>query len=141
MARSVVTCDQCGREFPTSYPTRAKRCSDECRSRAASLRATEWNRTNKRRKYADTRTCHYTPARRARTYGITVAEVEAMEARFDAHGCDLCGTKRGKACIDHDHVTGIVRGILCQPCNTAIGVLGDTPEGLQAALDYLEGSR
>lgn len=39
--------------------------------------------------------------------------------------------------IDHCHVTGEIRGLLCSKCNTGIGLLGDNVEGLQAALDYL----
>ena len=40
--------------------------------------------------------------------------------------------------VDHDHVTGKVRGVLCMPCNTGIGLLGDSIEGLERAVDYLK---
>lgn len=39
--------------------------------------------------------------------------------------------------IDHDHVTGSVRGILCGPCNTAIGLMRDDTERLARAIGYL----
>lgn len=39
--------------------------------------------------------------------------------------------------VDHDHKTGEVRGLLCQPCNTAIGMLEDCPDRLRGALRYL----
>lgn len=39
--------------------------------------------------------------------------------------------------VDHDHETGEVRGLLCQPCNTAIGMLEDCPDRLRGALRYL----
>jgi len=41
--------------------------------------------------------------------------------------------------IDHDHRTGQIRGLLCNPCNGAIGMRGDDAEGARAALDYLKG--
>lgn len=39
--------------------------------------------------------------------------------------------------IDHDHVTEQVRGLVCKKCNTGIGLLGDTIEGVERALAYL----
>jgi hypothetical protein len=40
--------------------------------------------------------------------------------------------------VDHCHVTGVVRGLLCSKCNTAIGMLGDNEEGIERALAYLQ---
>jgi hypothetical protein len=39
--------------------------------------------------------------------------------------------------IDHDHVTGDIRGLLCHACNVALGLLNDDPELLEAAAGYL----
>lgn len=39
--------------------------------------------------------------------------------------------------VDHNHKTGKVRGLLCSDCNTGIGKLKDSPDVLQAAIDYL----
>lgn len=57
--------------------------------------------------------------------------------------CAVCG----KSCevnavlsVDHCHTTGKIRGLLCNKCNTGIGLLGDNIEGVQAALDYLKAS-
>ena len=47
-------------------------------------------------------------------------------------------TKTDIAHLDHDHSTGKVRGILCQNCNVAIGLLRDNPDLLRAAAEYLE---
>ncbi len=56
-------------------------------------------------------------------------------------GCRICGKrpnpKHRAFHVDHDHVTGKVRGILCKTCNTALGMLGDSVAGLMRAVEYL----
>jgi hypothetical protein len=49
--------------------------------------------------------------------------------------CALCPEE--PTCIDHDHDTGIVRGILCRQCNGALGKLGDSVESLMRAVEYV----
>lgn len=62
--------------------------------------------------------------------------------------CMICGTPPGKRkrgwrtlCVDHDHETGVVRGLLCRRCNTGIGMFGDDPVLVAKALLYLEEAR
>ena len=45
--------------------------------------------------------------------------------------------KAEKIHIDHCHVSGVVRGLLCLTCNTGIGMLNDSPDLLEAAKQYL----
>lgn len=76
-------------------------------------------------------------------YGITQEE---YETRLERQGlkCAVCRSpspksRRGVFVVDHCHYTGRVRGLLCTPCNTAIGNLGDTLAGVEAAANYLRG--
>lgn len=52
--------------------------------------------------------------------------------------CGICQTPISKPCIDHCHITGKVRGLLCYCCNTALGKFRESPELLQKALNYLK---
>lgn len=53
--------------------------------------------------------------------------------------CDCCGKESNKTLVlDHDHNTLAFRGWICDPCNTGIGKLGDTLDGVQDALNYLK---
>ncbi len=64
-------------------------------------------------------------------------EGEAAWLRIEAgEPCDACGERRSRMAIDHDHKTGRVRGILCSPCNTALGLLQEDPDRFAALLSY-----
>jgi len=41
------------------------------------------------------------------------------------------------AAIDHNHATGLIRGLICRNCNSGIGMLSDDPIKVAAALTYL----
>ena len=73
-----------------------------------------------------------------RCYGITLEEKEAL---MTAQGgqCGVCRRDlTGKICVDHDHKTGKIRGILCSTCNSGLGFFGDSIEIIQKAISYLE---
>jgi hypothetical protein len=75
----------------------------------------------------------------ARKYGITPAERDTLFAHNNGM-CWVCDVKTAET-IDHCHITGAVRGALCRQCNTAIGMMGDNPELVAKALEYLNGER
>lgn len=91
---------------------------------------------------------HYMRKRKLRdSYGITLEqEAEMMAAQGDK--CAICDAPSGKRngptgklsnlCVDHCHKTLKVRGLLCDACNTAIGLLQDSPAILLRAAAYLE---
>lgn len=74
----------------------------------------------------------------AHKYGMSPEDYRRMH---DAQGgtCAIChseGNRQG-LCVDHSHRTGRVRGLLCGPCNAAIGLMKDSEERLRAAASYL----
>jgi len=75
-----------------------------------------------------------------RVYGITLEE---SILQFGT-ACNNCGHTPGEddtlLRTDHCHDTGKVRGRLCNRCNVGIGQLGDTIEGLESAIRYLQRS-
>ncbi|QGH75827.1 endonuclease VII [Gordonia phage Syleon] len=82
------------------------------------------------------RRCREAKARdhRRRTYGLTDEQYEALKTPDGK--CPICKLRPGRY-IDHNHETGQVRGILCQPCNTALGAFAEDPEIFARALEYL----
>lgn len=75
---------------------------------------------------------------RMKKHGITQQRFESMLTSQDGR-CAICGEHMRLPCIDHDHRSGQVRGLLCTGCNTGIGDLKDDPRVVKAALDYLIG--
>lgn len=51
--------------------------------------------------------------------------------------CAICGSHT-KLCMDHCHLSGEPRGLLCKKCNAGIGMLNDSPTLLINALRYLD---
>ena len=76
-----------------------------------------------------------------RRYGITVADYKVMFENQKGL-CAICEQHQDnfkrRFCVDHCHDTGIVRGLLCDNCNSGIGKLGDDIDYLKAAIMYLQ---
>ena len=51
--------------------------------------------------------------------------------------CQICDCKLTKKCIDHCHSTNKIRGVLCNNCNTALGLVGDNVDTLHKMINYL----
>lgn len=77
------------------------------------------------------------PEGRWHRYGLTNAEYTQMV--IDQEGaCAICDKIPHEVLrVDHDHVTGVVRALLCRKCNTGIGFLGDSVQSVTKALMYL----
>jgi recombination endonuclease VII len=77
--------------------------------------------------------------RRLKAYGITAEDFTRMLAEQD-NRCAICGNVFSgpkHTHIDHSHVTGQVRALLCSHCNPGLGHFHDDPVLLQRAIDYL----
>lgn len=79
----------------------------------------------------------------SKNYGLTIGEFNSFW-RAQNGKCAICavemvaaGREKNSACVDHNHETGEVRGLLCRPCNHGIGCLNDSPEVLDRAAVYL----
>lgn len=80
------------------------------------------------------------------SYGLTEEDYEAM-LEVQEYTCWIChkdeerkredGTPLSLS-VDHCHVSGRVRGLLCTKCNTALGLFREDVEAMQRAIDYLK---
>lgn len=72
-------------------------------------------------------------------YGVTPGAFKRMLAN-QGGVCAICGGLGGKKgfCVDHDHESKEVRGLLCSTCNTGIGFLKDSSDITRRASDYLK---
>jgi hypothetical protein len=67
-------------------------------------------------------------------YKLQNGKCMICEIEKPLHGANPADTLH----IDHDHITGQIRGLLCTSCNNGLGRFKDTPELLRKAADYLE---
>lgn len=111
-----------------------------------------WVSANKSKVLADKKKFYYADARRVRNkelkhkFDITVDQYDKMFV--DQSGlCKICNkpeTSNGRGgklkylAVDHDHVTGKVRGLLCAKCNKGLGHFEDSIELLEQSIKYLE---
>lgn len=76
-------------------------------------------------------------ARVKATYGLTRQDYETVLAAQDGV-CAICQGKRSyRLCVDHDHATGEVRGLLCRRCNKLLRDVRDSVAVLNGAVMYL----
>lgn len=74
-------------------------------------------------------------------YGITSEQYEEM-LKEQSNRCAICGigeqhTENSRLCVDHDHNTNEVRGLLCKKCNQGLGLFQDNPDFCESAGKYL----
>lgn len=139
-------CAKCGEvkdrsDFATARQGKYGPVLRECRS-CWSARAREWASRSKDGDVTNARRLSLWAA-----YRITPSEYDALLSS-QGGSCAICGSTKKKMRkgvelefpVDHCHVTGRIRGILCDGCNRAMGLLGDDGHRIQKAIDYLRDS-
>jgi hypothetical protein len=120
----LKTCSKCG--FPAAK-FRAKR--NLCMKCHAEYHAQHY-RKNKTRYRDNARRDHL----RAK-YGLTLEQYDDLHKSQNGR-CAICQSDR-KLNVDHCHKTGVVRGLLCWPCNTSLGKFNEDAAMLEAAARYI----
>lgn len=81
-------------------------------------------------------------------HGVTKEQYDEMYKAPICGGCGVTESQRrrykggplrtSRLTMDHDHLTGLLRGMLCHDCNMAIGHAHDDPAALRRLAEYLE---
>lgn len=115
------TCTKCDKNKPLtdfSVASKSERFKDNIRSRCKQC-VSAYDRDRQRSK----------------RYNITPEQYDGLNVAQNGR-CAICERPR-PLCVDHDHDTGAVRGLLCQKCNKGIGLLDDDPNVLIRAMEYV----
>ncbi len=86
--------------------------------------------------------CNISASRKSRGAFISHEQMEALTLQQN-NKCAICSEELDrssdmtKACVDHDHETGAIRGILCNGCNRGLGQFKDSIRLLNRATEYL----
>ena len=78
--------------------------------------------------------------RLVRDYGLSWGSFETMliSQLGKCKSCEKQMSGQNEPHVDHNHITNLVRGLLCGGCNLAIGHLSDSPTKARQLADYLE---
>jgi len=122
------------RKWRKEHPNESRKSSTEYYHRHPEERrayGAAWKRNNPDKRRA---------AHRKHMYGLShddfVVLLQSQNGR-----CAICTGVLENPFVDHDHTTGAVRGLLCPPCNKAIGFFRDRVDLLTQAIAYLNRSR
>lgn len=117
----------------------------------AGITCAQCNSDRGKRRYSDSKVRDQLRENRWTSSGIlnpdgTPFTIQDYNRAFQIQGglCKICGTHQSelskRLASDHDHTTGIFRGLLCQNCNIGIAHARDNKEILQNMIAYLEGA-
>lgn len=140
-------CTKCGKPYPPTkkyfYPW-ANKCGlhswcRKCYNADMRIRLRKWRKENPERARAHWQkvTPKQRRAKRLRQYGLTEDSFQAKIKKQNG-GCAVCRKETEKLVVDHDHKTGLTRGLLCRNCNVMLGNAFDDPKILKRGIAYLK---
>ncbi len=74
---------------------------------------------------------------REKRFGLEAGQYATMVQEQDGK-CKICKESSQTLCVDHNHKTGVVRGLLCPSCNKGLGFFKDSVDLLNSAIAYLK---
>lgn len=120
---------------------RRKRCSRCRKLKCLDEFHAQSSRADGRQAYC--KPCHAVSSREAilsTRFGLTTEEYDRILASQNGT-CAICAEPNSidrRLAVDHNHETGVVRGILCHACNLGLGFFRDSPERMHSAIEYLK---
>lgn len=144
--RNVRTCRKCKTEKPlTEFHRDGERYRLDCAACRTDA-VTRWCKKNKdvvnaaaRKRYWEDPEKQYA-YHLQKTYGLTLSRYNEVLKKQDGK-CAICGVDQSKTNrrfgVDHDQVSGRIRGIICGRCNRGMGYLQDNAEICESAARYI----
>lgn len=126
---------------------RAKMFKKYCDSNPEKVKQTRIRTRQVRREYYEDpeRKLKYRKKYIENSFNISYSLYEELQEK-QSNLCAICGnpeisTRNSYLCIDHNHSTGEVRGLLCNKCNRGLGLFEDNQELLIKAITYLKNNK
>ena len=118
-----LICKECGKEFTNTH-MRQKYCSVYCQQKNYSKQNQQIKKKNSRK--------HLLKA-----YNLTLEQFDRLKNINNS--CWICGysSHTENLCVDHNHGTNEIRGLLCHNCNKTLGIVKDNPFILIKMVHYL----
>ena len=156
--QNLQRCSSCKEEKPYSEFYKANTRSigiQGCCKQCSSIYRKQYYVENKEREYAHARKWVANNPTKVRDillskYGITQADYDTLRSK-QGYSCAIChvhedfapksnknSSSKTALHLDHNHVTGYIRGLLCFNCNAMLGKAKDNTKILQNAIEYLK---
>lgn len=148
---ATKTCGSCKQAFPRELFSRASKSWDKlhwCCKPCDRLRGQKYYREKKGPDYVRKKSAEWKAANPYRSKGYKLKhsfgfgfDHYKLMLEHQNNACAICGVTREPPewlQVDHDHQSGVVRGLLCGHCNKGLGFFRDNPTSLAKAISYLQ---